>query len=169
MSGNNVIASGERAVKRRPLLSRLTRLLNPLILAHAGSRHLPLFAVVQHHGRRSGRSYATPVSARPTRDGFVIALTFGEQSDWFQNVRAAGGCIIRWKGVDYPMVEPVVIDWAIARQMFSPIERAVVPLIGIERFVQLRHAEARGNISSSSERKSLNGQWHRRVKMEESL
>jgi len=157
MSRNNVMANRERAVPSRPLLSRLTRLLNPLILAYAGSRRLPLFAVVQHHGRRSGRSYATPVGARPTVDGFVIPLTFGEQCDWFQNVRAAGGCIIRWKGVDYPMVEPVVIDWATARQAFYPIERVVVPLIGIERFAQLRHAPESVNISTSSERKSLNG------------
>jgi deazaflavin-dependent oxidoreductase (nitroreductase family) len=158
MSRNTVLANRETAARSRPLLSRLTRLLNPFILAHAGSRHLPRFAVVQHQGRRSGRSYATPVGARPTVDGFMIPLTFGKGADWIQNIRAAGGCIIRWKGVDYPVVEPELIDWATARQAFYPIEQVVVPLIGIDQFVQLRHAPTKGDIFTPGEKKDLNGQ-----------
>ncbi len=158
MSRNTALATKVAAARSRPLLSRLTRLLNPFILAHAGSRHLPLFAVIQHQGRRSGRSYATPVGARPTLDGFVIPLTFGEQSDWFQNVCSAGGCIIRWKGVDYPVVEPVVIDRAIASQAFSPVERVVMPMLAIEWFVQLRYAPPSGDTPTPGERKSLNEQ-----------
>src|SRR5579859_6506253 len=92
-----------------------TRLFNPLTLPLAGSHRLPLLAVVHHRGRRSGRSYATPLGARLTADGFVIPLTFGERVDWFRNVQAAGGCVIRWKGADYALIEPVVIDWASAR------------------------------------------------------
>ena len=123
------------------------RRLNPLILSLAGSRHLPMFAVIYHRGRRSGRTYTTPLGARPTADGFVIPLTFGEQADWFHNVQAAGGCVIRWKGVDYALIEPVVIDWASARPAFYPVERVVVPLIGIEHFVRLRHAPASSDLS----------------------
>src|SRR5229473_7649447 len=89
-----------------------TRLFNPLTLALAGSRHLPLLAMVHHRGRRSGRFYATPLGARLTADGFVIPLTFGDRADWFRNVRAAGECVIRWRGVDYPVIEPAVVDWA---------------------------------------------------------
>lgn len=116
------------------------RHLNPLMLSLAGSRRLPMLAVIHHRGRRSGRSYTTPLAARPTADGFVIPLTFGERADWFRNVQAAGGCMIHWKGADYSMIEPVVVDWASVRSAFSPLERALVPLIGIEQFVRLRHA-----------------------------
>lgn len=129
------------------LLRAGTRRLNPLMLSLAGSRRLSMFAVVYHQGRRSGRSYATPVSARPTVDGFVISLTFGEQADWFRNVQAAGGCTIRWKGVNYPVIEPVVVDWATVRSAFSLVERALVPVIGIEQFVRLRHASASPDLS----------------------
>jgi deazaflavin-dependent oxidoreductase (nitroreductase family) len=108
----------------------------------AGSRLLPLFAIVRHRGRRSGRVYATPVSARPTPDGFIIALTFGEGADWFQNVQAAGGCVVRWKGKEYPLTAPEMIGWETARFAFSPLERRLVSLIGIESFVRLRHAPA---------------------------
>ena len=133
---------GARPVRRsaRPVLRVATRLLNPVILKLAGSRYLPFFAVVHHRGRRSRRAYATPVGARRTPNGLVIALTFGEGADWFRNVQAAGGCVIRWKGADYPVVAPEVVDWATARPAFSPVERVLVPLLGIERFVRLLSA-----------------------------
>jgi deazaflavin-dependent oxidoreductase (nitroreductase family) len=129
------------------LLRAGTRHLNPLMLSLAGSRRLPMLAVIHHRGRRSGRSYTTPVVARPTKNGFVISLTFGEQADWFRNVQAAGGCIVRWKGVDYPLIDPEVVDWAAARSAFSPVERVLVPVIGIEHFVRLHHAPARSDVS----------------------
>ncbi|HEX6816902.1 MAG TPA: nitroreductase family deazaflavin-dependent oxidoreductase [Ktedonobacterales bacterium] len=125
---------------RRAALSAGTRVLNPLMRGLAGSRRLPLFAVLQHRGRRSGRVYATPVGARPTADGFVIPLTFGEQADWFRNMQAAGGCVVRWKGTDYLVETPEVVDWATARSAFRPVERALIPVIGIKQFVRLRHA-----------------------------
>ena len=124
------------------LLRAGTRRLNPLMLSLAGSRRLPMLAVIHHRGRRSGRSFTTPLAVRPTAEGFVIPLTFGEQADWFRNVQAAGGCMVRWKGVDYTLVEPVVVDWATVRASFYPAERILVPVIGIEQFVRLRHAPA---------------------------
>ena len=129
------------------LLRAGTRRLNPLMLSLAGSRRLPMLAVIHHRGRRSGRSYTTPLSARPTADGFVIPLTFGDRADWFRNVQAAGGCTIRWRGVNYPVIEPVVVDWATARSAFYPVERVVMPIIGIEQFVRLRHAPASSQLS----------------------
>jgi deazaflavin-dependent oxidoreductase (nitroreductase family) len=126
-----------------------TRYLNPLMLSLAGSRRLPMLAVVHHRGRRSGRSYTTPTAARPTVDGFVVPLTFGERTDWFRNVQAAGGCTIRWKGIDYPVIEPVVVDWETVQSSFSPVERVMVPLIGIEQFVWLRHAHASKEVSQT--------------------
>ena len=138
-----------RAISRtaRTLLRLGTRLLNPLILSLAGSRRLPMFAVIHHRGRRSGRLYSTPVGARLTRDGFVIPLTFGRQADWFRNVQAADGCVIRWKGSDYVLIEPEVIDWATARSSFYPLERVMMPIIGIEQFVRLRNAPSSVSLS----------------------
>ena len=138
-----------RAISRlvQTLLRLGTRLLNPLILSLAGSQHLPMFAVIHHRGRRSGRSYSTPLGARPTADGFIIPLTFGKQADWFRNVQAAGGCVIRWKDADYPQIEPEIIDWATARSAFYPLERVVMPILGIEHFMRLRNAPASTHLS----------------------
>src|SRR4030081_745110 len=68
----------------------MTKLLNPLIVKLAGRRHFHMAAQIRHVGRRSGRTYTTPVSARRSGDMVAIALTFCNQSDWSRNVRSAG-------------------------------------------------------------------------------
>ncbi len=87
------------------------RTLNPAVLNFAGRPSSP-YAVVHHVGRRSGRTYSTPVSARPTPEGFIIPLPYGSDVDWCRNVLAAGHCTISWNGDDYPVGEPEVIDAA---------------------------------------------------------
>lgn len=133
-----------RAPGARPAMRAVVHLvrrpLNPLIVRLAGSRRLRSFAVVQHQGRHSGRVYTTPVSARPTADGFIIPLTLGEGADWFQNLRAAGGGVIRWNGRGYPVTEPAVVDWAAARAAFGPLERIGLRLFGIAWFAHVQHA-----------------------------
>ncbi len=120
------------------LLRLGTRHLNPFMLSLARSGRVPMVAVIHHRGRRSSRAYTTPLAARKTSDGFVIPLTFGKQANWFQNIQAAGGCTIQWKGATYQVTKPVVVDWKSVRASFYPAERILVPLIGIEHFVRLR-------------------------------
>jgi deazaflavin-dependent oxidoreductase (nitroreductase family) len=96
-----------------------------------------------HRGRRSGRAYTIPVIVRPTTDGFVLPLLAGEEADWFQNLRAAGSCVIRWNGHEYAVADPVVIDWAAARPWFGRLTRALVRLFGFQRFVRVRYAATR--------------------------
>ena len=114
--------------------------LNAFVLRFAGSRSLRLHGVVQHRGRRSGRDYATPVIMRPTADGFVMPLVAGEGADWFQNLRAAGEGMVRWNGREYPVAEPVVLDWAAARLSFGRLARMYVTLLGFRRFVRVQYA-----------------------------
>src|SRR5215469_9202259 len=125
-------AGGSLRVKRF-LISRLAGVLNPLVLGHAGSRRRFKFAVLHHQGRRSGRAYATPTSARPLSDGFVVPMTFGEGADWVRNVQAAGGCVIEWEGTRYRLVNPEVVDLAAIRSAFSRLERLLLPVLGIKQ------------------------------------
>ncbi len=37
------------------------------------------FSIVCHVGRRSGKTYETPIIAIPAADGFVVALTYGPE------------------------------------------------------------------------------------------
>lgn len=72
------------------------RFTNRLTLKVAG--YLPWFAIVSHVGRKSGRAYRTPVNAFRTDDGYIIALTYGSESDWVKNVLAAGSCELQTRG-----------------------------------------------------------------------
>ncbi len=83
------------------------RFWNPLILRVAG--HIPGFAIVRHAGRKSGRVYRTPLNAFRTDGGYIIALTYGAESDWVKNVLAAGSCELltrgRWMHLSDPRIE----------------------------------------------------------------
>jgi len=85
------------------------RILNHAVLGFAGRSQGP-YAVVHHKGRSSGKTYTTPVKVRPTPEGFIIPLYYGRNVDWCLNVLAAGQCTITWKGNDYHVVEPEVIE-----------------------------------------------------------
>jgi deazaflavin-dependent oxidoreductase (nitroreductase family) len=81
------------------------RTFNPWILRSAGTAHSP-FAVVGHIGRRSGKTYATPVIAIRVQDGFAFALTYGPEVDWYRNILVAGSCTLRRRGKTYNLDRP---------------------------------------------------------------
>lgn len=64
-------------------LNRLTRHIAPWA---------PGFGVVVHRGRKSGKTFRTPINVFVRDSSYVFALTYGPQSDWVRNVLAAGGC-----------------------------------------------------------------------------
>jgi deazaflavin-dependent oxidoreductase (nitroreductase family) len=113
------------------------RLINPLVIRLAGTRLLPLYGVITHRGRRSGTAFRTPVVVRPIEGGFIVPMPWGESTDWFRNVRAAGSCVIRWKGRDYQMVDPEVLDAQSAMTAFSGSMRAGMSRFGIKQVVRL--------------------------------
>lgn len=115
-----------------------SRVFNPLVLRLAGTRLLPLYGVIEHRGRRSGKVFHTPVVVRPTEDGFIVPMPWGERTDWYRNVRAAGECVIRWKGRDYRLGQPEVIGDAAAEvEKFSPFERSIMTRFGIHQALRL--------------------------------
>jgi deazaflavin-dependent oxidoreductase (nitroreductase family) len=120
----------------------LTKMLNPLIIKLAGRRHFHMAAQIRHVGRRSARTYITPVSARRSGDMVVIALTFGNQSDWSRNVRSAGGASIRIEGEDYDVTQPQIMSSQEAKPLveaaFSPMERAGFRMLAIKQVMILR-------------------------------
>jgi deazaflavin-dependent oxidoreductase (nitroreductase family) len=124
------------------MFKTLTHLFNPLVMLLAGTRLLPLYGVIHHRGRKSGKPFTTPVVVRPTPDGFIVPMPWGEGTDWFRNVRAAGGCQIRWKGRDYTLVQPEVIDSATAGAAFGSVQRGALARFGITQCLQLHYADA---------------------------
>lgn len=125
----------------RMVIRPMTKALNPVIVRFAGRRHFPMAAQIQHVGRRSGKAYVTPATAHVHGDVILIALTFGNQSDWSRNVRAAGGCTIRINGRDYHATNPELLNREDAgdllKSTFSPVERVGFRLLGIRQFMRL--------------------------------
>lgn len=70
---------------------------------------LPPWAIIVHRGRRSGRSYRTPVNAFRRGDTFAVVVLYGERSDWVQNVLAGEARVVRG-GRTYALREPRIVD-----------------------------------------------------------
>ena len=83
----------------------------------------------------------TPVGAKRSGAHFLIPLTFGNRSDWSRNIRAAGTGTIRWKGVDYKVAAPELLDAKAAkteiRAAFKLSDRAFCRIMGIKQFLRL--------------------------------
>ena len=134
----NAIRLGPRA---RRLIRAAARVVNPLVLRIAGRRHMPIVGVVHHRGRKTGREYATPLGVRAAPGGgFVMPLTFSQASQWYQNILAAGGCVITYRGADHTVAGPAVVDLAPADLAYPRYERLALRLIGVNEFVLLTDA-----------------------------
>jgi deazaflavin-dependent oxidoreductase (nitroreductase family) len=132
-----------------PHFSRKSRFLRALARSGAGPsrpiagrRWFPLWAIVHHVGRTSGRPYAFPIASLRTDDGFFIPIPFGDATQWVRNVLAAGSCTLRWRGRDHLVVNPRVVDWSEAKPFVNPVLRAIIPLIGIRSFLRLDDSAA---------------------------
>ena len=110
--------------------------LNPAMLHLAGRKHW-YAGVIRHSGRRSGRSYVTPVVADRVADGFIVPLPYGTAVDWLRNVRAAGAAILTVGGQTYDVVSPEIIDAAAALPQLSERRRRAFARFGIESYVKL--------------------------------
>lgn len=103
-------------------LRLFTRAMRPLAMRSAG-REGTATSVVRHVGRRSGRTYQTPVVVARHDDSFLIALPYGERADWLKNVLAAGSASIMANGRSYDVDRPEVIPMAEATAFFRPREQ----------------------------------------------
>ena len=85
MSENNKFIDGIR-IFNKFIFNRIT-----LTLTKSGNGP---FSVIYHIGRRSGRTYRTPVLASYVDETIIIPLSYGENVDWLRNTLAQGGCEI---------------------------------------------------------------------------
>jgi deazaflavin-dependent oxidoreductase (nitroreductase family) len=67
------------------------------------------FADLEQAGRKSGIVRHTPVRAFRAGDTVIIGLNFGRQSDWYQNIKAAGTCRIRLAGEQLTLGAPALV------------------------------------------------------------
>lgn len=107
------------------------RVLGPL------ARYLPGFGIVVHTGRKTHRRYRTPVNVFPHADGYIIALTYGRDSDWVLNVLAQGGCTLETRGRGLRLTKPRLLRDE--RLLFVPAPLRLIPrLAAVFDFLELR-------------------------------
>ena len=107
------------------------------ILIHISGKNFGHFAILSHVGRKSGKLYRIPIIAEPTKNGFVIALTYGKKVDWYENVMAKGCCSLYWKNKEYILINPEFIDEEIGVMAFPAIFRSVLKKKGIQYYLKL--------------------------------
>jgi len=119
---------------------------NRTILNRITSRfanRLPGFGILTHVGRKSGRLYRTPVNVFRVPEGFLIALTYGRDSEWVRNVLAAGGCQLETRRVLYQLSAPTIVHDP-TRRRFPMLVRIILWIIGAEDFIQLSTSQTHG-------------------------
>jgi len=97
----------------------------------------PGWAIVVHRGRKSGRTFRTPLWAFRRHNGFVIALTYGPETDWVRNVLAAGGCELQTRRRRYQLGAPVVFRYEDATDMPAFIRFMLRKVIKAPEFLRL--------------------------------
>ena len=109
-------------------LNRLTRFIAPWA---------PGWAVVVHRGRKSGRTFRTPLWAFRRPGGYVIALTYGPDADWVRNVVAAQGCDLHTRGRYYRAGNPRIYRDETAAAMPGMIRFLLRRVIRAPEFLSL--------------------------------
>jgi deazaflavin-dependent oxidoreductase (nitroreductase family) len=103
-------------------LRRVTQMTRPIAMRSAGKEQSST-SVVRHVGRRSGRSYETPVVTVEHDNNFLIALPYGQRTDWMKNVLASEKATVVTHGHTYEVDHPQVIPMADATGYFGAKEQ----------------------------------------------
>jgi deazaflavin-dependent oxidoreductase (nitroreductase family) len=83
---------------------------NPIERIWAG--HAPIMGILEHVGRKSGKTYRTPLNVFSTDDGVAILLSYGPDRDWLKNITAAGTARMTSRGVTFDVTDPRVVTKA---------------------------------------------------------
>ncbi|CAN5704370.1 nitroreductase family deazaflavin-dependent oxidoreductase [soil metagenome] len=112
------------------------RVTNPVQRIWAG--HLPAFAILEHTGRTSGRTFRTPLTVFSTDEGIAILLTYGPDRDWLKNITAAGGGRLKRNGKTVALADPQLMTKAEAAPHVTGWWRPVFARLPFEQAVLLR-------------------------------
>jgi len=107
------------------------RVLNPLELRR-GVR-----PVLTHVGRSSGKTYRTPLDAHPVDGGYIIIVMYGPDSDWVQNVLAAGAATLEIEGEEFELMSPRLVSKEDAWQLLSTTTKAPPDYLRVTEYLQM--------------------------------
>ena len=108
---------------------------NPIARRVAG--WAPMFAILYHQGRRSGKRYSTPINIFRADGGFVIALTYGPDVEWVKNIGETQEAEIRYRSRQIRVVRPQRISTSEGMAAMPRLVRLILRMINVTEFLHL--------------------------------
>jgi deazaflavin-dependent oxidoreductase (nitroreductase family) len=137
-----VLGMRTRSTAVRTAARRFHRAIGNRVMMRSAGAPRASASIIRHRGRRTGRTYETPIWAARTEDGFVIGMVYGPATDWVRNLRASGSATIVHQGRTYAVSEPEIVPAASAAPYLPPAIRHAQRLVGVDRYVRIRGREA---------------------------
>jgi deazaflavin-dependent oxidoreductase (nitroreductase family) len=129
-------------------IARINRsITNPLTRQFAG--RIPPFAIMTHTGRRSGNEYRIPIMAFPSDDEFVIALTYGAETDWVRNVLASDRCTLEYRRQTIRLEHPRLLTDPAVRRRLPRAVRFALRLLRVDQFLVLVRNDKGGSTAAT--------------------
>lgn len=111
-------------------------LTNPRVMRTAGNAGTQT-SVIEHIGRRSGKTYETPVDIIETTTRLLIALPYGARTDWLRNVLAAGSATVVSGGERIPVERPAVVATTDVEELIPVRTLRTLRLFGVSECLSL--------------------------------
>jgi deazaflavin-dependent oxidoreductase (nitroreductase family) len=93
-----------------------------------------------HRGRKSGRTFRTPMNVFQQGDDYYFFLTYGSDVQWVKNVLAAGSCSIETRGRVIELVEPELVTDPELRPAPPHVRFIERHIAGVTQYVRMRAA-----------------------------
>jgi deazaflavin-dependent oxidoreductase (nitroreductase family) len=109
---------------------------NPRVMRTAGTEGTQT-SVIEHVGRKSGKTYETPVDIIETTTRLLIALPYGVRTDWLRNVLDAGFATVLHSGERIPVDRPAVVATADVAELIPARTLRTLRLFGVSQCLSL--------------------------------
>ncbi len=93
--------------------------------------------ILTHVGRSSGQTYRTPLEVHPVADGYIFILMYGSDSDWVQNVLAAGSAILDVDGEVVQLASPRLVSEEDAWRSLAADTKAPPTFLRVSEYLQV--------------------------------
>jgi deazaflavin-dependent oxidoreductase (nitroreductase family) len=93
--------------------------------------------VLAHVGRSSGKTYRTPLDAHVVEGGYIFIIMYGSDSDWVQNILAAGTATVAVDGEHFDLESPKLISKQEAWQLLSPKTKEPPSFLKVTEYLQM--------------------------------
>jgi deazaflavin-dependent oxidoreductase (nitroreductase family) len=108
-----------------------TRFTNKMVLRKGDS------PVITHEGRVSGKTFRTPLDAHQVDNGYIFVLMYGSDSDWVQNILAAGTASLRVGRDEFELVSPRLVTKDVAWQRLPATAKPPPEFLRVTEYLQM--------------------------------